>query len=84
MIMIIIIITIIIIIIIITIIIILIIIIIICRNLSLVIALWVDIIITYIAWNPVFTFLCQFYAGDLANFAISTIIFFFIAVLIMR
>ena len=68
-----------------TIIIILIIIIIICRNLSLVIALWVDIIITYIAWNPVFTFLCQFYAGDLANFAISTIIFFFfIAVLIMR
>ena len=68
-----------------TIIIILIIIImIICRNLSLVIALWVDIIITYIAWNPVFTFLCQFYAGDLANFAISTIIIFFNAVLIMQ
>ena len=82
--MIIIIITIIIIIIIIITIIIIIIMMIICGNLSLVIALWVDIIITYIAWNPIFTFLCQFYAGDLAKFAISTIIFFFIAVLIMR
>ena len=54
------------------------------KGLSLVIALWADIFIAYIALNPVFTFFRQFYPGDLANFAVSTIIFFFIAALIIR
>ena len=50
--------------------------IIICGNISLVIALWADIFIAYIALNSVSTFLRQLYAGDLANIAGSTIIFF--------
>ena len=51
--------------------------IIICGYIPLVIGLWADIFITYIALNPISTFLRQFYPGDLANFA-GSIIFFFI------
>ena len=47
------------------------------------IAHWTDIFIACISLNPIFTFLRQFYPGDLANFAGSTIIFF-IAALIIR
>ena len=43
--------------------------IIICRNISLVIAIWPDTLIAYIALNPIFTFLRQFHPRDLANFA---------------
>ena len=46
----------------------------ICGNISLVIALWVDILIVYIALNQISTFLRQFYPGNLANFAVGTII----------
>ena len=49
---------------------------IICGNFSLVIALWSDIFVTDILLNPISTFLCQFYLGDLANFADSTSIVF--------
>ena len=49
-----------------------------------VIAHWADLFIAYIAFNPISTFLRQFSPGDLANFAGSTIINFFIAVLIIR
>ena len=58
--------------------------IIICGNISLVIILWEDRFITYIAFNPISTFLHQFYAGYLAHFAGITTIFFFIAGLIIR
>ena len=58
--------------------------IIICGYISLVTTLWTDIFIAYIALNPVSTFLRQFYQGDFGNFAGSTIIFFFIAALIIR
>ena len=57
---------------------------IVCKNISLVIALWVDIFIAYNALNPISKFRSQFYPGDLAIFASSTIIFFFIAALIVR
>ena len=57
--------------------------IIICGNISLVIALWADIFIAHIALNSVSTFLRQLYAGDLANIAGRTIIFF-IPTLIIR
>ena len=56
--------------------------IIICGNISLVIALWADIFIAYIALNPIFTFIRYFYRGDLANFAGGIIIFFVAAVII--
>ena len=49
-----------------------------------VIALWADIFIAYIALNSMPTFLSLIYLGDLASFAGSTIIFFFIAGLINR
>ena len=49
-----------------------------CENVSLVIALWADIFIAYIALNPISIFLSLFYLRDLANFAGSTMIFFFI------
>ena len=39
-----------------------------CRNISLVIALWADIFIAYIALKSISTFLRQFYPGGLANF----------------
>ena len=52
-----------------------------CGNIYLVIALWTDIFIAYISSDPISTFLRQFYSGNLANFAGSTIIFFFIAAL---
>ena len=51
---------------------------IICGNISLVIALWADIFIAYIAFNSISTFSPQFYLGDLTNFAGSIITFFFI------
>ena len=51
---------------------------------SLVIALWADIFIACIALNPVSAFRCHFYPGNLANFAVSIIISFFIAALIIR
>ena len=57
--------------------------IVICGNISLIIALWVDIFIAFIALNPISTFLRQFYPGDLANFAGSTIVFYSIAALII-
>ena len=50
----------------------------------LVIAIWADIFIAYIALNRISTCLPQFYPGDLANFAGSTIIFFFIVGVIIR
>ena len=58
--------------------------IIICGNISLIIALWTDIFIAYIVLNRISTFLRQFYPGDLANFAGSSIIFSFIAAVIIR
>ena len=58
--------------------------IIICGNMSLVIALWADIFIVYMALNPISTFLHQFYLVDLANFEGSKFIFFLIAALIIR
>ena len=57
--------------------------IIICGNISLVIALSANIFIVYIVLNPISVFLRQFYPRDVANFASSTIIFFFIATLII-
>ena len=45
-----------------------------CGNISFVVALWVDILIAYIALNQISTFLRQSYPGDLANFAGGTII----------
>ena len=57
--------------------------IIICGNISLIIALWTDIFIAYIVLNRISTFLRQFYPGDLANFAGSSIIFSFIAAVII-
>ena len=57
--------------------------IIICGNISLIIALWTDIFIACIALNRISTFLRQFYPGDLANFAVSSIIFSFIASVII-
>ena len=53
-------------------------------NISLVIALWADIFIACIALNPVSTFRCHFYPGNLANFAVSIIISFFITTLTIR
>ena len=55
------------------------------RKYLLVIALWIDVFIVYISLNPsnpFSIFLRQFYPGDLANFAGSTIIF--IVALIIR
>ena len=51
---------------------------------SLVIALWADISIACIALNPVSAFRCHFSPKNLANFAVSIIISFFIAALIIR
>ena len=53
-------------------------------NVSLVITFWAFILIAYITWKPISTFLCQFYPDDLANFAGSTIVFFINAALIIR
>ena len=58
--------------------------IIICGNIFLVIVFSADIFITYIALNPISTFLPQFYTEYLANFAGSTSIFFFIAALMIQ
>ena len=58
--------------------------IIICGNISLVIILWEDRFIAYIAFTPISTFLHQFYAGYLAHFAGITTTFSFIAALIIR
>ena len=52
-------------------------------NVSLVITFWAFILIAYITWKPISTFLCQFYPEDFANFAGSTIIFFINAALII-
>ena len=57
---------------------------IICGNTSLFTPLLADIFIEYIALNPISTFFRQLYSQDLASFAGSTIIFFFIAALIIR
>ena len=53
-------------------------------NISLVIAIWVDIFITYIVLNPMAIFLCQFYPSDLANFVSNTIIYFIIHRVIIK
>ena len=50
---------------------------------SLVIALWADIYIAYIALHSIFTFLRQLYPGDFTNFAGSTNIFLFNAALMI-
>lgn len=50
---------------------------------SLALALWADYIHRNNALNSISTFLRQFYSGDLANFAGCTIIFFFVATLII-
>ena len=52
---------------------------------SLVIALWSDIFISYIPLNPISTFVHHFYPGDLTNCAgsINSINIFFIAALMI-
>ena len=56
----------------------------ICGNISFVIGLWAGIFIAYITLNPASTFPRQLYPGEPANFLGSSIIFFFIAPLIIR
>ena len=58
--------------------------IIICRNMSFVIALWVDIFIAYITLKTISAFLCHFYSGDLANIPGRTIFLHFFVALIIR
>ena len=41
-----------------------------CGNIFLMIVFWADMFVVYIAWNPIFTFLRQFYSGEFANFII--------------
>ena len=41
-----------------------------CGNIFLMIVFWADMFVAYIAWNPIFTFLHQFYSGEFANFII--------------
>ena len=47
-------------------------------------AFWEDIFMAYIALNPISFFFSQIYLGDPANFAGSSIIFFFIVAHIIR